>query len=128
MYTASTVLIAAHMIPSVLDAVPVTQLNDFIQRAYQVLQHYETATKSARRCQSALELVHKKVMRRIGKGRNALPTEEAETQPAAEVPISGIQLEYTTEDFDNESLSSLTWDHDFSWLETTLFDWDSGSF
>jgi hypothetical protein len=120
-YTASTVLIAAHMFPSILAEISTAELSDGLERGYRILQYYETRTRAARRCRLALEFVHRKVI-------SANDATQAQTAQRSQRPADNLEALFTsieTGTTGNSSSDLLPWDQDLSWLETALFDWDA---
>jgi hypothetical protein len=131
MYTACTVIIAAHMFPSILKSIPAAALGESVQKGYRVLQHYETYTMSARKRRNALDFIQRKVM-----GATAAAN-AAEEHPEADAGagVASVDPFFGGSDFDPsfihadigdiESTSSgwFPWDQDMSWLGTALQDW-----
>lgn len=120
-YTAATVLIAAHIFPAIVEVVPRPTLARTLDQAFDCLRHYEGLVKSARRCRSALEVLYEKVT--LPRGA-ALPQEDfasefAHSNTARHEPV-GIAM---PSDMEQEpGLSPLLEGMDMFWRDCLLFD------
>jgi hypothetical protein len=56
-YTATTILIAAHLFPEVVEQVTPGELASSIQQGFQILEYHSRKKESARRCQTALTVL-----------------------------------------------------------------------
>ena len=61
-YNAGTIVIAAHLFPTILEWVSVSALTVSVRQAFGILQHYENSRKSAQRCKSSLGILYEKIM------------------------------------------------------------------
>lgn len=61
LYSAATVLIAAGTFPAILQTIPIIDVNECVDKAFDSLRTYEQCTTSARRCLKALQVLQDKI-------------------------------------------------------------------
>jgi hypothetical protein len=76
-YTASTILIAAHIFPAVVEETTASSLTESIAQGFQILDHHTEYKKSAQRCKTALAVLCK---------RHVNPTNGALNHASSEIP------------------------------------------
>jgi hypothetical protein len=109
-FTAGTVLVAAHLFQSVVDHISQPTLSTSVSQAFTSLQHFEGQRKSARLCKSALEHIYNKVLSprtRMQSPEEACSDLDTNGQPGnAEMGFSTDFLHYngTLDDYDGTEL------------------------
>lgn len=61
-YTAGTIVVAAHLFPSVLDQISISSLTKSIRQGFGILQEYEHSKKSGQRCKASLAALYEKIV------------------------------------------------------------------
>ena len=121
MYTAATVLIAAHIFKSILEVIPRSCLAASLEQAFDCLRHYGDRTKSARRCRSALEVLYKKII--LPRDTVLAPGDPADRFPqsdTAQYDFAGITMPSDVEQ--GAGLSPLFEGMEMFWQDSMLVD------
>lgn len=120
-YTATTTVIAAHLFPSVIERIPVSELTTSIRQGFSVLQQYQGSRKSALKCKAELDILYDKVV--SSTSRRVSPNGTLIT-PDMNVPFENTDFVLPFMSTYDISTAELLGEHDTFWLNTAPFDYD----
>ncbi|KIW10032.1 hypothetical protein PV08_11808 [Exophiala spinifera] len=122
-YTATTILIAAHIFSEVADEITTTSLADFIQKGFQILTYHTRYGESARRCKTALTVLCERYIKNRPSSRHSpRPVQQVPQSRATNTEIPSDMWSGSPEPpFDGGDLPAAAFVRDFTGSSSEFF-------
>ncbi|KIW05791.1 hypothetical protein, variant [Verruconis gallopava] len=101
-FIAATVLIAAHLFPTITEEISTTSLENSIRKGFQILDHFGEEKNSAQRCKMALTVLYKRHVEPL----HEMPSQSSNTSS----PPNDSSCHISAQIDDNHVSSGFSWD------------------